>query len=155
MPQQHRGSPVVEITPQRVKMASGMGGKCDKKMVVKMMSRLLKQKTLNNHIADAGGVCDSGLSLSVDTGAYSAGVSGILAGVLWKNIHETLERIEGALIEIDRRIRTVETVIAELRGRKSMLATIKDGLILLCVIVAAGCVGSPFVLVRSVAAYSG
>ena len=54
------------------------------------------------------------------------------------NLQKTLERIENTLIDIDRRLRTVETVITELRGRKSMLATIKDGLILVCVIVAAG-----------------
>ena len=39
------------------------------------------------------------------------------------NLQKTLERIEDTLIDIDRRLRTVETVIAELRGRKSMLAT--------------------------------
>ena len=54
------------------------------------------------------------------------------------NLQKTLERIENTLIDIDRRLRTVETVITELRGRKSMLATIKDVLILVCVIVATG-----------------
>ena len=35
--------PVVEIAPQSVKMATGMGGHCDKEIVVKTMSRILKQ----------------------------------------------------------------------------------------------------------------
>ena len=53
--------PVVEITPQRVKAATGMGGHCDKKMVVKTMSRLLNQKTLlNEHIADAAACAIAG-----------------------------------------------------------------------------------------------
>ena len=47
------GVPVVEVTPQQVKASTGLGCKCDKKAIVKMMSCLLKQKTLNHHIADA------------------------------------------------------------------------------------------------------
>ena len=54
------GVPVVEITPQQVKASTGMGGRCDKKMVVKMMSRLLKQKTLNPHVADAAACAIAG-----------------------------------------------------------------------------------------------
>lgn len=54
------------------------------------------------------------------------------------NLQKTLERIENTLIDINRRLRTVETVIAELKGRKSMMQTIKDGLILVGVTVAAG-----------------
>ena len=52
--------PVVEVTPQQVKAAAGLGGKCDKNTVVKVMSRLLKQRTLNNHIADAVACAISG-----------------------------------------------------------------------------------------------
>jgi crossover junction endodeoxyribonuclease RuvC len=52
--------PVVEITPQRVKAATGMGGHCDKEMVVKTMSRLLRQKTLDNHVADAAACAIAG-----------------------------------------------------------------------------------------------
>ncbi len=53
--------PVVEVTPQQVKAAAGLGGKCDKNTVVKVMSRLFKQKTLNNHIADAAACAISGI----------------------------------------------------------------------------------------------
>ena len=53
------------------------------------------------------------------------------------NIQKTLEGIENTLIDIDRRLRTVETVIVKIEGRKSMLVTIKDGLILFCLIIAA------------------
>ena len=52
-------------------------------------------------------------------------------------IRETLKTIEDTLADIDNRLRRVETFIAEMKGRKSMLATIKDGLIFVCVIVAA------------------
>ena len=52
--------PVREITPQQVKASTGMGGRCDKKMVVKMMSALLKQKTLNPHVADAAACAVAG-----------------------------------------------------------------------------------------------
>ena len=52
--------PVVEVTPQQVKASTGLGGKCDKEMVVKVMTRLLKQKTLNNHIADAAACAVAG-----------------------------------------------------------------------------------------------
>ena len=52
--------PVVEITPQRVKMATGMGGHCDKEIIVKTMSRLLNQKTLNQHVADAAACAVAG-----------------------------------------------------------------------------------------------
>lgn len=52
--------PVVEITPQSVKMATGLDGHCDKDMIVKTMSRLLKQKTLDHHIADAAACAIAG-----------------------------------------------------------------------------------------------
>ena len=52
--------PVVEIAPQSVKMATGMGGHCDKEIVVKTMSRILKQEKLNNHIADAAACAVAG-----------------------------------------------------------------------------------------------
>ena len=55
-----KGVRVIEITPQQVKASTGMGGRCDKKMVVKMVSRLLKQKTLNNHVADAAACAIAG-----------------------------------------------------------------------------------------------
>ena len=49
-----RGVPVVEVTPQQVKGVTGLGGRCEKKDVVKMMGRLLTHKQqLNNHVADA------------------------------------------------------------------------------------------------------
>ena len=53
--------PVVEVTPQQIKAASGLGGKCSKDMIVNTMSRLLKQRTLNNHIADAVACAISGI----------------------------------------------------------------------------------------------
>ena len=53
--------PVVEVTPQQVKAAAGLGGKCDKNTLVKVMSRLFKQQTLNNHIADAVACAISGI----------------------------------------------------------------------------------------------
>ena len=53
--------PVVEVTPQQVKAAAGLGGKCDKNTVVKVMSRLLKPKRLNHHIADAVACAISGI----------------------------------------------------------------------------------------------
>ena len=55
-----KGVRVIEITPQQVKASTGMGGRCDKKMVVKMMSALLKQKTLNPHVADAAACAVAG-----------------------------------------------------------------------------------------------
>ena len=55
-----KGVRVIEITPQQVKASTGMGGRCDKKMVVKVMSRLLKQEKLNNHIADAAACAIAG-----------------------------------------------------------------------------------------------
>lgn len=51
-----KGVPVVEVTPQQVKASTGLGGRCDKKKVGKMMSRLLCYKKINHHIADAA-VC--------------------------------------------------------------------------------------------------
>ena len=54
------GIPVVEVTPQQVKCATGLGGLCDKKTVVKMMDRLLKRGDLNNHIADAAACAIAG-----------------------------------------------------------------------------------------------
>ena len=52
--------PVVEITPQSVKAATGLGTKCGKEAIVKMMSRLLKQETLNPHVADAAACAIAG-----------------------------------------------------------------------------------------------
>lgn len=54
------GIPVVEVTPQQVKCATGWGGQCDKKPVVKMMARLLKRGDLNNHIADTAACAIAG-----------------------------------------------------------------------------------------------
>ena len=53
--------PVVEVTPQQVKAAAGLGGKCGKNTVVKVMSRLLNQQRLNHHIADAVACALSGI----------------------------------------------------------------------------------------------
>ena len=53
--------PVVEVTPQQCKAAVGLGGKCGKDMIVKVMSRLFNQPTLNNHIADAVACAISGI----------------------------------------------------------------------------------------------
>ena len=39
---------VIELTPQQVKSSTGLSGRCDKKSVVKMMSRILRQSTLLN-----------------------------------------------------------------------------------------------------------
>ena len=56
-----RGVPVVEVTPQQVKGITGLGGRCEKKDVVKMMGRLLKHKQhLNNHVADAAACAIAG-----------------------------------------------------------------------------------------------
>ena len=52
-------------------------------------------------------------------------------------IRETLKSIEDTLSEIDNRLRRVETFIAEMKGRKTMLTSIQDVLIFVCVIVAA------------------
>lgn len=46
------GLQVLELTPQQVKASTGLSGKCDKKAVVKMMSKILGE-SLNNHVADA------------------------------------------------------------------------------------------------------
>ena len=53
--------PVVEVTPQQVKAAAGLGGKCGKNTVIKVMSRLLNQQRLNHHIADAVACAISGI----------------------------------------------------------------------------------------------
>ena len=56
------GIPVVEVTPQEVKSATGLGGKVDKKTVVKMMGKLLNQKkALSVHVADAAAVAIAGI----------------------------------------------------------------------------------------------
>lgn len=49
------------------------------------------------------------------------------------NLQKTLERIEDTLADIDRRVRTIETFIAEARGRKLMLTSIQEVLIFVCV----------------------
>ena len=55
------GVPVIEGTPQQVKSATGLGGKADKRQVVKMMSKLLHQKEpLQHHLADAAAVAIAG-----------------------------------------------------------------------------------------------
>ena len=51
-----KGIRVVEVTPQQVKASTGLGGRSDKKTIVKMMSKLLRQSSLNNHISD-GAAC--------------------------------------------------------------------------------------------------
>ena len=55
--------PVVEVTPQQVKSVVGVGPKADKGVIVKVMSRLFKQKTLNNHIADSAACALAGLGV--------------------------------------------------------------------------------------------
>ena len=57
-------------------------------------------------------------------------------------IRETLKSIEDTLADIDNRLRRVETFIAEMKGRKTMLTSIQDVLIFVCVIVAA-CASCP------------
>ena len=52
-------------------------------------------------------------------------------------IRETLKSIEDTLADIDRRVRTIENFMAEVRGRKTMLTSIQDVLFFVCVIVAA------------------
>ena len=52
-------------------------------------------------------------------------------------LRETLKSIEDTLADIDNRMRRVETFIAETKGRKTMLTSIQDVLIFVCVIVAA------------------
>ena len=71
------GVPVLEVTPQQVKAASGLSGKADKTSVVKMMSRLLNQKRLNHHVADAA----------------ACAIFGLLEGRKVKNAENALQRI--------------------------------------------------------------
>ena len=52
-------------------------------------------------------------------------------------IRETLKSIEDTLADIDNRLRRVETFISEMKGRKTMLTSIQDVFIFVCVIVAA------------------
>lgn len=54
------GIPILEITPQQVKCASGLGARASKADVQKMMGRLLKRKKLNNHVADAAACAIAG-----------------------------------------------------------------------------------------------
>lgn len=44
---------VSEFTPQQVKASSGLGGGADKKAVEKMMCKIFRRESLNNHVADA------------------------------------------------------------------------------------------------------
>ena len=55
--------PVVEVTPQQAKSVVGVGPKAGKDMIVKVMSRLFKQKTLNNHIADSAACALAGFGV--------------------------------------------------------------------------------------------
>lgn len=56
-----RDIPVLELTPQQVKASSGLGGRCSKPQVAKMMSRFFKQRyPLNNHVADAAAAAIAG-----------------------------------------------------------------------------------------------
>ena len=57
------GVRVIEVTPQQVKSVTGLGPKCDKKMVGRVMSGLLKQPDLNNHVADAAACAIAGTLL--------------------------------------------------------------------------------------------
>ena len=59
------GVRVIEVTPQQVKAATGLGPKCDKKMVGRVMSGLLKQPDLNNHVADAAACAIAGTLLGL------------------------------------------------------------------------------------------
>ena len=47
------GREVIEFTPQQVKASSGLGGGADKKAVEKMMCKIFRRESLNNHVADA------------------------------------------------------------------------------------------------------
>ena len=52
--------PSLEITPQQVKAASGLGMRASKADVQKMLCRMLKVSELNDHIADACGAAIAG-----------------------------------------------------------------------------------------------
>ena len=47
------GIPCELFTPQAVKCASGFGGSADKKMLLRVSSRLFGQKITSHHVADA------------------------------------------------------------------------------------------------------
>lgn len=49
----HHDIPVIELTPQQVKCASGLGAKVDKQRVIKIASRLFRTQITSHHIADA------------------------------------------------------------------------------------------------------
>ena len=57
----HHGTTVIELTPQQVKRASGLGGSAKKAAVQKVMCRLLKAKHLNPHVSDAAACAIAGL----------------------------------------------------------------------------------------------
>ena len=58
-----RGVRVVEVTPQQVKSASGLGGRADKKYVQRIAHLMfrLEDKLMSNHVADASMCAIAGL----------------------------------------------------------------------------------------------
>ena len=56
-------TPTEIIKAHKAKSSTGLGGRCDKKAVVKMMSKILRQPVLNNHIADAAACAIAGTFL--------------------------------------------------------------------------------------------
>ena len=59
--------PAIEITPQQVKQATGMGSKADKDCVSRAMARLLgvNPKIFNEHTADAAATAMAGLLIDL------------------------------------------------------------------------------------------
>lgn len=66
---------VSEFTPQQVKASSGLGGGADKKAVQRMLCKIFKRETLNNHVADAVACAISGL-LSLGSAVKRGSVDG-------------------------------------------------------------------------------
>jgi len=54
------GVPIIEVTPQEVKSACGLGARANKAAVKTAMSRLLKTELKNSHIADAAAAALAG-----------------------------------------------------------------------------------------------
>lgn len=55
------GCEVVELTPQQVKAATGLGGNANKKAVQRMMCKIFQREHLNHHVADAAACAIAGL----------------------------------------------------------------------------------------------
>ena len=60
-----RGIPTLELTPQQIKSTSGLGSQASKADMQAMMCRILDQKRLNPHVADACGAAIAGCLRSV------------------------------------------------------------------------------------------